>query len=229
MRKIPLSTLKKLSAAQCRQMYHNQELTRFEYKFNEFLTGEIDWPEYTGFDVVKLRERLHLTQGALAAILKVSVKSVSRWEVENAPIPGVANIALCMLDKLESGVFDVMDVKSRQFELRPVRKNKKKAAPEAIADVLLADKGEQKRPVPDPFDGQAVRSLRQRMQMTRREFAGSLGVSLSSVDKWESGEVALQGSALTLLKILWQQGTVALPDFLPNQTDESDQSDQSDQ
>lgn len=221
MRKIPLSTLKKLSAAQCRQMYHNQELTRLEYKFNEFLTGEIDWPSYTGADVLKLRERLHLTQGALAALLKVSVKSVSRWEVENAPIPGVANIALCMLDKLDSGVFDVMDAKSREFELRPVRKTKGKAAPDAIADIMVTDNAGQKRPVPDPFDGQAVRSLRQRMQMTRREFARSVGVSLSSVDKWESGEVALQGSALTLLKILWQQGADALPDSLPSESDEA--------
>lgn len=212
MGKTRLNTLKGLSAMQCRQLYEQEKLTPFECRFNGYLSGEIGWPCYTGKDIVQLRERLHMTQEALALLLHVSVKTIGRWEAGDVQMPPSVNIALLMIDSLDAGIFDLMQARGRQFELKPLQKGKRTLVQEGLADVVVADVSEQKRPLPEVFDAQVVRDLRERLHLTRREFAQRLGVSVSSVDKWENAEVTPQGSALTLLKILWQQGESALPD-----------------
>ncbi|WP_443743200.1 helix-turn-helix domain-containing protein, partial [Sutterella sp.] len=73
--------------------------------FRDYLNGEIDWPHYRGEDIVRLRERLNLTQEALGELLRVRPETVRRWETENVPVGGVTDIALCALDKLGAGVF----------------------------------------------------------------------------------------------------------------------------
>ena len=207
-----LSKLKALSSGECWNDYIVGKLTRFECMFRDFLSGEINWPQYRPEDVVALRKRRHLTQEGLAALLKVSPKSVVRWETEGEIIPSPVHIALCAVDKLGDGVFDLMDgessfsrcEKSHQMPSDLIK------GTEACFDV----ERERKRwasDIPSPFGNEAIKELRARLRLTKRAFAEALGVSPSTVDKWESGAVTPQGSALTLLKILWQQGLQAIP------------------
>lgn len=85
--------------------------------FRDYLNGEISWPHYCGPDVAALRERLNLTQEALAALLKVSPKTIFRWESEAEALQPNYCIALCMLDKLGDGVFTLMDQHQKHFTL----------------------------------------------------------------------------------------------------------------
>lgn len=100
-----LSALKSLTTEECRRRLAAGQITRFQSMFRDYLNGEISWPQYCGPDVASLRERLNLTQEALAALLKVSPKTVFRWEAEAETIQPNYCIALCMLDKLGEGVF----------------------------------------------------------------------------------------------------------------------------
>lgn len=206
-----LSVIKKLSSTDCRTRYDRGELTRFEVMFRDYLTGEIDWPEYTANDIVALRNKLNLTQEALALLLKVSPKTVMRWENEGEEIPRTACLALCAVSKLGNAVFDLMNPNVSQFSL---------IATSDPVDICMNDLAESSRwslsaqqtilQAPDPFDKQAVAVLRARLNLTRREFAKLLDVSQSTSDKWESGAVIPKGPALTVLKILWVKGISAL-------------------
>lgn len=73
-----LSALKQLSTEECRRRLAAGQITRFQAMFRDYLNGEISWPHYCGPDVAALRERLNLTQEALAALLKVSPKTIFR-------------------------------------------------------------------------------------------------------------------------------------------------------
>lgn len=209
-----LSKLKALSSGECWNDYLVGKLTRFECMFRDFLTGEIDWPQYTPADVVALRKRHHLTQEGLAALLKVSLKSVMRWETDGEVIPSAVLIALCTIDKLGDKVFLLMQGES-SFAWH--EKSQQHADSDLVKGLNVAQsavRNERQRlasDVPDPFTHTAVKELRARLRLTKRAFAQVLGVSLSTVDKWENGSVVPRGAALTLLKIIWQRGAQTLP------------------
>lgn len=207
-----LSALKSLTTEECRRRLAAGQITRFQSMFRAYLNGEISWPQYCGPDVASLRERLNLTQEALAALLKVSPKTVFRWEAEAETIQPNYCIALCMLDKLGEGVFTLMDEHQKHFTLEAAPERRDNLTGD-LADSVRYNLEANRRDAgfPDPFDGKAVAELRRRLGLTRRGLAEELSVSPSTVDKWEQGDVALRGPALTILKILWHQGLKALP------------------
>lgn len=208
-----LSALKSMTEAQCLCAFKAGKITQFQKMFRDYLNGEIGWPRYSGEDVVLLRERLNLTQEALAALLKLSPKTVYRWEeAGNEPIQPAYCISLCLLDKLGEGVFELMDRDRQSFRLLDAESRSENLTQD-VADSVRYNLEASRRltELPEPFDGSAVAELRKRLKLTRRGLADVLGVSPSTVDKWEQNDVALRGPALAVLKILWQQGLEALP------------------
>ena len=176
-----------------------------------FGTLSASFPHYAPEDVIALREKLNLTQEALAVLLRVSPKTVLRWETKGEEIPSTACIALCILDKLGDGVFDLMRDDAGSYTLIESLKEQKSDLTAGINDSLYNLSLRDKQILPEPFDKTAVQELRSRLRMSRREFADLLEVSPSTVDKWESGAVVPKGPSLTVMKILWLKGTEALP------------------
>ena len=85
--------------------------------FRDYLNGQIDWPLFKPSDVVSLREKHNLTQEALGELLRVSPKTVLRWETEGETIPNTARIALCAIAKLGPGIFELMNPEIAQYDL----------------------------------------------------------------------------------------------------------------
>lgn len=54
-------------------------------------------------------------------------------------------------------------------------------------------------------DGSYVKSLRQELNMTQRVFAGALGVSEKTVEKWESGGNPIKGAASRIMYLIKNQ------------------------
>ncbi len=201
-----LSQLRKLSRADARDAYCVGRISRFEMNFANYLRGEIDWPAYTPHAVAALREKLGLTQDGLALLLKVSPKTVLRWETESGSIPSTAAIALCVLEKLDDGVFDlmnpdaahltVMESKAREDAEGGIFKSSIHAAGTCVA--------------PEVFGPTEIKILRDRFRLSRKAFAELLEVSPSTVDKWEGGSVTPKGPALAILKLVWVHGIEVL-------------------
>ncbi len=59
---------------------------------------------------------------------------------------------------------------------------------------------------PPTFTAAAIRALRERLQLSQAVFAAYLNASLSTVQKWESGEKKPSGAALRLLAVVDRQG-----------------------
>lgn len=206
-----LSELKALSRNTCRDLLGMGNLTKFEVMFRDYLNDEIRWPTFKAEDIVRLRNQLNLTQEALAALLKVSAKTVQRWENDGEEIPNTVNIALCVVSKLGDGVFELMNENVSRFQLS--------SSPTENSDNLTKDVEDPKfnlelnrnlSQAPDPFKGKAVTELRRRLGVSRAGFAKLLGVSLSTIAKWEADEVTPGAVAVALMKILWKQGRSAL-------------------
>lgn len=206
-----LAELRELTFDNARDYYGIGKLTRFEMLFRDYLNNDIDWPKYEPHDVVALRERLNLTQEALAVLLKVSIKTVLRWETEGEEIPSTGCIALCILDKLGDGVFDLMKEDVPNYVLMQALRDEPSNLTAGITDSLYNLSLREEQTVPNPFDKAAVQELRSRLRMSRREFAELLEISPSTVDKWENGAVKPKGPSLTVMKILWLKGKEALP------------------
>ena len=206
-----LAELRELAFDTARDFYSIGKLTRFEMLFRDYLNNDIDWPKYKPHDVVALRERLNLTQEALALLLKVSIKTVLRWETEGEEVPSTACIALCILDKLGDGVFDLMKEDVPNFILMQTLRDEPSNLTAGITDSLYNLSLREEQKIPAPFDQTAVQELRNRLRMSRREFAELLEISPSTVDKWESGAIKPKGPSLTVMKILWMKGKEALP------------------
>jgi len=75
---------------------------------------------------------------------------------------------------------------------------------EAVAYAQGNDTGALTRAVKVP-QSVDVRSIRQRMDLTQREFAMRFGFSLGSVKNWEQGHRGPEGSARILLTIVDQE------------------------
>ena len=165
------------------------------------LLGLAEWPNYRSEDLLKLRKRFKLTQKDFGKLLGVSYKTILRWEGDDDVIPPTANIALCVLDKLGSDIFMLMNKDFHRFRLEPV--DSPRCETTLKARTLQASQ-------PDDFDGETIKMLRQRLNLSRKDFACLLGVSLSTTDKWECGAVKPKGPALLILQILWKDGQEAL-------------------
>lgn len=106
-----------MSSSQSRDDYAVGKLTRFEMMFRDYLNGQIDWPLFKPSDIVSLREKHNLTQEALGELLRVSPKTVLRWETEGETLPNTARIALCAIAKLGPGIFELMNPEIAQYDL----------------------------------------------------------------------------------------------------------------
>lgn len=166
---------------------------------NDFQCHDLQWPIYRSEDIVKLRERWNLTQSQLGDLLGVSRKSIIRWETTAENLPCTVRIALCVLDKLGEDVFKLMDKGIKRFTLCPI--DNEKDEPPRLSPLDL----------PHEFDGETIKALRQRLRLSQKDFADLLGISLSTVTKWELGAVSPKGPALMILKILWRDGKDTLP------------------
>ena len=201
-----------MSSSQSRDDYAVGKLTRFEMMFRDYLNGQIDWPLFKPSDVVSLREKHNLTQEALGELLRVSPKTVLRWETEGETIPNTARIALCAIAKLGPGIFELMNPEIAQYDLMATS-NRSDDLVNDLHDSVHYNLRAQRRQneLPEPCDAKAVGELRSRLRMTRGEFAKLLGVAQSTTDKWENGSIQPNGPALTVLKILWTKGINAVP------------------
>jgi DNA-binding transcriptional regulator YiaG len=197
-----LSKLKKLSSSEALDAYYSGRISRFEMHFSNYLRGEIGWPEYKPADVLALRQRLGLTQEAMGLLLKVSPKTVLRWETVEGVMSTTTVIALFVLDKLRDEIFDLMKDDTQQFRLLQVA-IKESAPGYFLGDLLPA--GDPNAP-PEAFGKDEIKTLKARLGLSRREFAELLGVSVNTMDKWEGGSVIPKGPSLAILKLLWTHG-----------------------
>ena len=199
--------LKKLTENEAETAYMLGEISRFEFRFRDFLLGRCEWKTFTGRDLQALREHLSLTQEVLGGLLNVSKQTILRWEKEGEALPVWAYPALTFLDRLEDGIFEVMR--------RPSRRDAG-----CMADMSLPfpregdpDDWNDRVHVPSDFGPEEVKTLRRRLHVTRKGLAEMMDVSLSSVDKWESGAVSPKGPALIVLKLLWKRGPKGLKEL----------------
>lgn len=56
-------------------------------------------------------------------------------------------------------------------------------------------------PLPD-FHGEKIKALRKKLQLSQALFAAALGVSIKTVEAWESGRNKPSGSAQRMLELL---------------------------
>lgn len=54
----------------------------------------------------------------------------------------------------------------------------------------------------DAVQGSDIAAVRKKLKLTQREFSELLNVSLKTVERWESGKTAVAGPAVTLMKLL---------------------------
>ena len=193
-----LSKLKKLSSSEAEDAFFSGRISRFKMKFSNYLRGEIGWPEYKPADVTALRERFGLTQVGLGLLLRVSPKTVLRWESVEGSIPTTAVIALFTLDKLREEIFQMMNEDIPRFRLVPAAGSK--SDPERLLGDWMSV------PPPETFGKEEVKALRDRLRLTLPELAELIGVSSSTMEKWERGIVTPKGPSLALLKLLWTHG-----------------------
>ncbi len=64
-------------------------------------------------------------------------------------------------------------------------------------------------PPPD-YSAEGIRLLRERLRVSQAVFAAYLNASLSTVQKWETGEKCPSGAALRLLSVIDRRGLEVL-------------------
>ncbi len=65
--------------------------------------------------------------------------------------------------------------------------------------------------VPPPtYTAEAIRHLREHLQVSQAVFAAYLNASVSTVQKWENGEKTPSGAALRLLSVIERRGLEVL-------------------
>ena len=193
----------RLDDAKVADAYDSGELNRFELNMVNYLKRKVRWPRYTHSDVERIRRDLRMSQAEFGALLNVTNKTILRWEASDDAIPPMAQIVLCMLDRLGDRVFDLMDAEEDGvlWELGV-------PDPKPLPKRIVPDRDS----VPDVFSAADVKKLHERLDMTRGEFSDLLGVSRATIDKWESGVYPPKGTALNMLKLIWIYG----PQIVPN-------------
>jgi len=63
---------------------------------------------------------------------------------------------------------------------------------------------------PPSYTADTIRSLRERLHISQGVFAAYLNASVSTVQKWESGEKKPSGAALRLLSVIERRGLEVL-------------------
>ena len=167
----------------------------FEVSLANYLEGKCSWPRYTSSEVRGIRKRFMMSQEEFGKFLNVSNKTIMRWEMSDDWIPPLAHIVLCMLSNLEDLAFLMMKSKDGGD-----------GKSQRIQDLWLRSLRIDPEPAPEVFASADVKTLQRNLKMTRREFSDLLGVSMATVDKWESGAYTPKGTAQNLLKAIWTYG-----------------------
>ena len=68
---------------------------------------------------------------------------------------------------------------------------------------------ERKYALADGLQGNEIRSIRKKLQLTQSEFSELLNVSVKTIERWESSKKEITGPVLTLMKLLSLDGTLA--------------------
>lgn len=64
--------------------------------------------------------------------------------------------------------------------------------------------------IPPDYSAEAIRKLRERLQVSQAVFAAYLNASVSTVQKWENGDKRPSGAALRLLSVIDRRGLEVL-------------------
>jgi putative transcriptional regulator len=64
--------------------------------------------------------------------------------------------------------------------------------------------------IPPDYSAEAIRKLRERLQVSQAVFAAYLNASVSTVQKWENGDKRPSGAALRLLAVIDRRGLEVL-------------------
>lgn len=178
-----LDMLMALTADEAAEALRTGRITSFEKHLRDSLLSGLSWHRFDGAQIAALRVRLGITKESLAALLEVTPRTVTRWEA-GAEVSGTANAALTVIDVLGEGIFTLMrgDVPNRtvQNEAPPIQA--------------------------EPIQGKDITELRRRLSLTAKDLAALLGVSHSTVSKWENGVISPTGPAQIVLQILRRKG-----------------------
>lgn len=125
-------------------------------------------------EIKMLRSRLGLTQVELARRLGVSPAAVTTWEAgRTTPTPHNRQALAAMRD---------LKPQEPEEARGPARLRARQRAPKAAIS-------------PD-----AIRALRKRLNMSQKQFADTVGVSLNTVSNWETGHTAPRYKSLAKLQ-----------------------------
>ena len=58
--------------------------------------------------------------------------------------------------------------------------------------------------LPDSVRGADIKTVRESLKLTQRRFADLVGVSVKTVERWESSSDEIRGPIIFLLKLLWE-------------------------
>lgn len=73
----------------------------------EFDVGCLEPPkEFTGKEIKKIRNKLHVSQAVFAKLLNVHLSTVRQWEIEEKPPRGIAKRMLQLVEHEGMRVFD---------------------------------------------------------------------------------------------------------------------------
>ncbi len=195
------SKLQKLDPNAARDLFASARISQFEFELYEYLNGAIAWKTYDAEAVVALRDKLKITQEVLAAILRVSLPTVQRWESGTSAIPPLGQIVLNVLDRL--GVHFFSFLKSDFFSpehLTAIYQTQR--APSTVSTDLSFEPAQ----TPTEFDAETVIELRRKYGLPRKALADLIGVTSDAVRKWEHGITRPNRSASKLMHILWRDG-----------------------
>ena len=152
--------------------------------------------------IIGLRSKLVMTREEFADFLDTSVSTIDKWETAKSLPTGSANMLLRLLEQDQKRSFRleaIMQLLDRNsFAITKYRVNRKYGQ--------LQDSGELKKKIGkrDQISAERIVSLRTKLAMTREQFADFLDTSVSTIDKWESGQNIPKGPANILLRLLEQ-------------------------
>ena len=152
--------------------------------------------------IINLRSKLVMTREEFADFLDTSVSTIDKWETAKSLPTGSANMLLRLLEQDQNRSFKleaIMQLLDRvNFAITKYRISRKYGQ--------LQDSGELKKKIGKraPISAERIVGLRTRLAMTREQFADFLDTSVSTIDKWESGQNIPKGPANILLRLLEQ-------------------------
>lgn len=149
--------------------------------------------------IINLRSKLVMTREEFADFLDTSVSTIDKWETAKSLPTGSANMLLRLLEQDQKRSFRleaIMQLLDRNGAVSQYWLSRRYGQ--------LQDSGELKKKIGKrtQISAERIVSLRTRLAMTREQFADFLDTSVSTIDKWESGQNKPKGPANILLRLL---------------------------